>query len=82
MIYDPTVENIPVNWAKSCPTGHNPKRGGMGENIYWRFCSIKPTLSKIAISSAVSAWYSEVKIFPGSSVSKMPSSYGSIGHYT
>lgn len=61
MVYDSRYESTPVDWAKTCPTGHNSARGSFGENIYWSFTWEEPSLVSFPINEAVDAWFNEIE---------------------
>jgi hypothetical protein len=71
MIYDTSIEAIPIDWAKTCPNSHNPESEEFGENIYWYYSSVKANVASIDIIKAVDAWYSEVKL-----VKTFPKTFG------
>jgi hypothetical protein len=52
-IYNTSFESIPQGWADTCPTGHNPNRGFLGENIFWS------SSSTATVVDAINAWNAE-----------------------
>ena len=53
--YDPTFEEFPLEWAKTCPTGHSTidYRKKSGENIFYSMSVKKPVLVEYDFTSAV-----------------------------
>jgi len=54
LAYNASYENIPQNWANTCPDGHNTGRGALGENYYASSVS-DPAL----LIDAVQSWHDD-----------------------